>query len=108
MLLFTNLLVLFAMFVLVDEADNSVGPQSCTLFLEYFPIIGWGLVFIRSMMYQYGMSESRSASFPVEKTRHLLDDSFLESQSPMRNDPRSTSVSNGLTLGKRNTRVCTF
>lgn len=52
-----------------------------------------------NMMYQYGMSESRSASFPVEKTRHLLDDSFLESQSPMRNDPRSTSVSNGLTLG---------
>lgn len=60
------------------------------------------------MMYQYGMSESRSASFPVEKTRHLLDDSFLESQSPMRNDPRSTSVSNGLTLGKRNTQVYTF
>ncbi|XP_075885579.1 ras-specific guanine nucleotide-releasing factor RalGPS1-like [Nelusetta ayraudi] len=50
-------------------------------------------------MYQHGMSESRSASFPVEKTRHLLDDSFLESQSPTPNDPRSTSVSNGLTLG---------
>lgn len=55
--------------------------------------------FFHSMMYQYGMSESRSASFPIEKARHLLDDSFLESQSPVRNDPHSTSVSNGLSLG---------
>uniref|UniRef100_A0A8C4F1T3 Ras-specific guanine nucleotide-releasing factor RalGPS1 n=1 Tax=Dicentrarchus labrax TaxID=13489 RepID=A0A8C4F1T3_DICLA len=51
------------------------------------------------MMCQYGMSESRSATFPIEKARHLLDDSFLESQSPVRNDPHSTSVSNGLSLG---------
>uniref|UniRef100_A0A3B4YJM9 Ral GEF with PH domain and SH3 binding motif 1 n=1 Tax=Seriola lalandi dorsalis TaxID=1841481 RepID=A0A3B4YJM9_SERLL len=53
----------------------------------------------QSMMCQYGMSESRSATFPIEKARHLLDDSFLESQSPVRNDPHSTSVSNGLSLG---------
>lgn len=53
----------------------------------------------RSMMCQYGMSESRSATFSIEKARHLLDDSFLESQSPARNDPQSTSVSNGLSLG---------
>uniref|UniRef100_A0AAX7UY16 Ras-specific guanine nucleotide-releasing factor RalGPS1 n=1 Tax=Astatotilapia calliptera TaxID=8154 RepID=A0AAX7UY16_ASTCA len=52
-----------------------------------------------NVMCQYGMSESRSATFPIEKTRHLLDDSFLESQSPVRNDPHSTSVSNGLSLG---------
>uniref|UniRef100_A0A667Y041 Ral GEF with PH domain and SH3 binding motif 1 n=1 Tax=Myripristis murdjan TaxID=586833 RepID=A0A667Y041_9TELE len=47
----------------------------------------------------YGMSESKSATFPIEKARHLLDDSFLESQSPARNDPHSTSLSNGLSLG---------
>ncbi|XP_049459986.1 ras-specific guanine nucleotide-releasing factor RalGPS1 isoform X3 [Epinephelus fuscoguttatus] len=52
-----------------------------------------------NMMCQYGMSESRSATFPIDKARHLLDDSFLESQSPVRNDPHSTSVSNGLSLG---------
>lgn len=57
------------------------------------------LIFVHSMMCQYGMSESRSATFPIEKARHLLDDSFLESQSPVRNDPHSTSVSNGLSLG---------
>uniref|UniRef100_A0A7N5ZV07 Ras-specific guanine nucleotide-releasing factor RalGPS1 n=1 Tax=Anabas testudineus TaxID=64144 RepID=A0A7N5ZV07_ANATE len=48
----------------------------------------------------YGMSESRSATFPIEKARHLLDDSFLESQSPVRNDPHSMSVSNGLSPGE--------
>ncbi|XP_072310160.1 ras-specific guanine nucleotide-releasing factor RalGPS1 [Eucyclogobius newberryi] len=52
-----------------------------------------------NMMCQYGMSESHSATFPIEKARHLLDDSFLESQSPVRTDPHSTSVSNGLSLG---------
>ncbi|KAM6902262.1 ras-specific guanine nucleotide-releasing factor RalGPS1-like isoform 1-T1 [Xenentodon cancila] len=51
-----------------------------------------------NVMCQYGMSESRSATFPIEKSRHLLDDSFLESQSPVRNDPQSASVSNGLSL----------
>uniref|UniRef100_A0A8C6T599 Ral GEF with PH domain and SH3 binding motif 1 n=1 Tax=Neogobius melanostomus TaxID=47308 RepID=A0A8C6T599_9GOBI len=54
---------------------------------------------LHSMMCQYGMSESRSATFPIDKARHLLDDSFLESQSPVRTDPHSTSVSNGLSLG---------
>lgn len=58
-----------------------------------------GFLCIHSMMCQYGMSESRSATFPIEKARHLLDDSFLESQSPVRIDPHSTSVSNGLSLG---------
>ncbi|XP_031138465.1 ras-specific guanine nucleotide-releasing factor RalGPS1 isoform X2 [Sander lucioperca] len=52
-----------------------------------------------NMMCQYGMSQSRSATFPIQKARHLLDDSFLESHSPVRNDPHSTSVSNGLSLG---------
>ncbi|XP_046870842.1 ras-specific guanine nucleotide-releasing factor RalGPS1 isoform X2 [Hypomesus transpacificus] len=52
-----------------------------------------------NMMCQSGMSESKSATFPIEKPRHLLDDSFLESQSPARHDPHSTSVSNGLSIG---------
>uniref|UniRef100_A0A674P3R1 Ral GEF with PH domain and SH3 binding motif 1 n=1 Tax=Takifugu rubripes TaxID=31033 RepID=A0A674P3R1_TAKRU len=42
---------------------------------------------------------SRSATFPIEKPRHLLDDSFLESQSPVRHDPHTTFASNGLSLG---------
>uniref|UniRef100_A0AAZ3Q4P1 Ras-specific guanine nucleotide-releasing factor RalGPS1 n=1 Tax=Oncorhynchus tshawytscha TaxID=74940 RepID=A0AAZ3Q4P1_ONCTS len=50
-------------------------------------------------MMAYGMVESKSATFPIEKPRHLLDDSFLESQSPARNDPHSMAISNGMSLG---------
>uniref|UniRef100_A0A8B9HIA0 Ral GEF with PH domain and SH3 binding motif 1 n=1 Tax=Astyanax mexicanus TaxID=7994 RepID=A0A8B9HIA0_ASTMX len=48
-----------------------------------------------NMMWQFGMVESKSATFPAEKPRHLLDDSFLESQSPTRNQPNISLVSNG-------------
>uniref|UniRef100_A0A8C8E104 Ral GEF with PH domain and SH3 binding motif 1 n=1 Tax=Oryzias sinensis TaxID=183150 RepID=A0A8C8E104_9TELE len=53
-----------------------------------------------NMMCQYGMSQSRSATFTIDKERHLLDGSFIESQSPARRDPYSTSVSNNLSLSK--------
>uniref|UniRef100_A0A672KG96 Ral GEF with PH domain and SH3 binding motif 1 n=1 Tax=Sinocyclocheilus grahami TaxID=75366 RepID=A0A672KG96_SINGR len=51
------------------------------------------------MMWHFGVVESKSATFPIEKPRHLLDDSFLESQSPARNNPHSSSVSNGISRG---------
>uniref|UniRef100_A0A8C2DSD8 Ral GEF with PH domain and SH3 binding motif 1 n=1 Tax=Cyprinus carpio TaxID=7962 RepID=A0A8C2DSD8_CYPCA len=51
------------------------------------------------MMWHFGVVESKSATFPTEKPRHLLDDSFLESQSPARNNPHSSSVSNGISIG---------
>uniref|UniRef100_H2MB74 Ral GEF with PH domain and SH3 binding motif 1 n=1 Tax=Oryzias latipes TaxID=8090 RepID=H2MB74_ORYLA len=53
-----------------------------------------------NMMCQYGMSQSRSVTFTIDKERHLLDGSFIESQSPARRDPYSTSVSNNLSLSK--------
>lgn len=52
------------------------------------------------MMYQFGVVESKSATFPIEKARHLLDDSFLESQSPARHNPANASFTNGLSLGQ--------
>ncbi|XP_007258140.3 ras-specific guanine nucleotide-releasing factor RalGPS1 isoform X2 [Astyanax mexicanus] len=52
-----------------------------------------------NMMWQFGMVESKSATFPAEKPRHLLDDSFLESQSPTRNQPNISLVSNGASIG---------
>lgn len=51
------------------------------------------------MMFHAGMSESRSATFSREKPRHLLDDSFLESQSPVRAEPQAAFPSSGLSLG---------
>lgn len=82
-------------------------PHDCEMHCNIYETTIWmfsslsnsWLISVNSMMCQYGMSESRSATFPIEKARHLLDDSFLESQSPVRNDPHSTSVSNGLSLG---------
>lgn len=56
-----------------------------------------------SMMCQLSVVESKSATFPSEKARHLLDDSVLESRSPRRALAltSSSAVTNGLSLGKR-------
>lgn len=56
-----------------------------------------------SMMCQLSVVESKSATFPSEKARHLLDDSVLEPRSPRRGLAlaSSSAVTNGLSLGKR-------
>uniref|UniRef100_A0A452RJX3 Ras-specific guanine nucleotide-releasing factor RalGPS1 n=1 Tax=Ursus americanus TaxID=9643 RepID=A0A452RJX3_URSAM len=56
-----------------------------------------------NMMCQLSVVESKSATFPSEKARHLLDDSVLESRSPRRGLAltSSSAVTNGLSLGKR-------
>lgn len=55
------------------------------------------------MMCQLSVVESKSATFPSEKARHLLDDSVLESRSPRRGLAltSSSAATNGLSLGKR-------
>ncbi|KAG5840802.1 hypothetical protein ANANG_G00192510 [Anguilla anguilla] len=54
-----------------------------------------------SMMCQFSVVESKSATFPTEKPRHLLDDSFLESHSPARNHTLNSAhiLTNGLSRG---------
>ncbi|XP_066499785.1 ras-specific guanine nucleotide-releasing factor RalGPS1 isoform X1 [Hoplias malabaricus] len=55
-----------------------------------------------NMMCQFGVVESKSATFSVkEKARHLLDDSFLESHSPVRNHTHDSVFTNGISLGSR-------
>ncbi|XP_051949744.1 ras-specific guanine nucleotide-releasing factor RalGPS1 [Xyrauchen texanus] len=55
-----------------------------------------------NMMCQFGVVESKSATFPAkEKARHLLDDSFLESHSPVRNHTYDSVFTNGISLGSR-------
>ncbi|XP_045419375.1 ras-specific guanine nucleotide-releasing factor RalGPS1 isoform X21 [Lemur catta] len=53
-----------------------------------------------NMMCQLSVVESKSATFPSEKARHLLDDSVLESRSPRRGLTltSSSAVTNGLSL----------
>lgn len=53
-----------------------------------------------SMMCQFSVVESKSATFPTEKPRHLLDDSVLESHSPARSHPLSSLFTNGLSIGR--------
>ncbi|XP_014384824.1 PREDICTED: ras-specific guanine nucleotide-releasing factor RalGPS1 isoform X2 [Myotis brandtii] len=55
-----------------------------------------------NMMCQLSVVESKSATFPSEKARHLLDDSVLESRSPRRGPAltsSSSAITNGLSLG---------
>ncbi|XP_077904391.1 ras-specific guanine nucleotide-releasing factor RalGPS1 isoform X12 [Ictidomys tridecemlineatus] len=53
-----------------------------------------------NMMCQLSVVESKSATFPSEKARHLLDDSVLESRSPRKGlTLTSSAVTNGLSLG---------
>nr|XP_058158875.1 ras-specific guanine nucleotide-releasing factor RalGPS1 isoform X1 [Dasypus novemcinctus] len=54
-----------------------------------------------NMMCQLSVVESKSATFPSEKARHLLDDSVLESRSPRRGLTltSSSAITNGLSLG---------
>ncbi|KAL4825905.1 hypothetical protein H8958_013844 [Nasalis larvatus] len=53
-----------------------------------------------NMMCQLSVVESKSATFPSEKARHLLDDSVLESRSPRKGLAlaSSSAVTNGLSL----------
>ncbi|XP_057238890.1 ras-specific guanine nucleotide-releasing factor RalGPS1 isoform X4 [Malurus melanocephalus] len=49
-----------------------------------------------NMMCQLSVVESKSATFPTERPRHLLDDSVLECHSPARGHTASTRLANGL------------
>ncbi|KFP05117.1 Ras-specific guanine nucleotide-releasing factor RalGPS1 [Calypte anna] len=51
-----------------------------------------------NMMCPFSVVESKSATFPTEKPRHLLDDSVLESHSPARGHPLDTLLTNGLSI----------
>ncbi|XP_077163211.1 ras-specific guanine nucleotide-releasing factor RalGPS1 isoform X2 [Paroedura picta] len=52
-----------------------------------------------NMMCQLSVVESKSATFPTEKPRHLLDDSVLESHSPVRNHTLDSIFTNGVSIG---------
>lgn len=52
------------------------------------------------MMCQFSIVESKSATFPTEKPRHLLDDSVLESHSPARSHALNSIFTNGISIGR--------
>ncbi|KAJ8261060.1 hypothetical protein COCON_G00167830 [Conger conger] len=58
-----------------------------------------------NMMCMLSLAESKSATFPIDKPRHLLDDSFLDSHSPSWNPSHSSVYTNGLSLGSSQSSV---
>ncbi|KAM4020256.1 ras-specific guanine nucleotide-releasing factor RalGPS1 isoform 3-T5 [Anomaloglossus baeobatrachus] len=52
-----------------------------------------------NVMCQFSVVESKSATFPSEKQRHLLDDSVLESQSPAKSNAQTSAFTNGVSIG---------
>uniref|UniRef100_A0AAY4ETP0 Ras-specific guanine nucleotide-releasing factor RalGPS1 n=1 Tax=Denticeps clupeoides TaxID=299321 RepID=A0AAY4ETP0_9TELE len=54
-----------------------------------------------NMISQFGVVYSKSAVFRAEKPRHLLDDSFLESHSPVHNHTHESIFTNGISIGSR-------
>ncbi|XP_065593383.1 ras-specific guanine nucleotide-releasing factor RalGPS1 isoform X4 [Cyrtonyx montezumae] len=51
-----------------------------------------------NMMCQFSVVESKSATFPTGRPRHLLDDSVLESQSPTRSHKLNLHFTNGISI----------
>uniref|UniRef100_A0A8C2TKQ8 Ras-specific guanine nucleotide-releasing factor RalGPS1 n=1 Tax=Coturnix japonica TaxID=93934 RepID=A0A8C2TKQ8_COTJA len=51
-----------------------------------------------NMMCQFSVVESKSATFPTERPRHLLDDSVLESQSPTHSHMLNSLFTNGISI----------
>lgn len=53
-----------------------------------------------SFIHKMNTVEFKSATFPNAGSRHLLDDSVMESHSPTRGQAESSTLSSGISLGK--------
>lgn len=60
------------------------------------------MVFSVSFINKMNTVEFKSATFPNAGSRHLLDDSVMESHSPTRGQAESSTLSSGISLGKYN------
>lgn len=59
-----------------------------------------------SFIHKMNTVEFKSATFPNAGSRHLLDDSVLESHSPTRGQAESSTLSSGISLGKCKACFC--
>ena len=53
-----------------------------------------------SFIHKMNTVEFKSATFPNAGSRHLLDDSVMESHTPTRGQAESSTLSSGISLGK--------
>ena len=63
------------------------------------------LLCLHSFIHKMNTVEFKSATFPNAGSRHLLDDSVMESHSPTRGHAESSTLSSGISLGKTNTCI---
>lgn len=61
-----------------------------------------------SFIHKMNTVEFKSATFPNAGSRHLLDDSVMESHSPSRCQAESSTLSSGISLGKPHTHTHTY
>lgn len=92
-----------SVFLLVDDEDDD---------LLYVPVLSFKVFLFpslcdlcpRSFIHKMNTVEFKSATFPNAGSRHLLDDSVMESHSPTRGQAESSTLSSGISLGE--TRAC--
>lgn len=60
---------------------------------------------LHSFIHKMNTVEFKSATFPNAGSRHLLDDSVMESHSPSRGQAESSTLSSGISLGMTRTNI---
>ena len=60
---------------------------------------------LHSFIHKMNTVEFKSATFPNAGSRHLLDDSVMESHSPSRGQAESSTLSSGISLGTTRTNI---
>uniref|UniRef100_A0A8C3V7X8 Ras-specific guanine nucleotide-releasing factor RalGPS1 n=1 Tax=Catharus ustulatus TaxID=91951 RepID=A0A8C3V7X8_CATUS len=80
-----------------DLAGNNMSQG--LLLVDIRGVSCFSLLPCSSMMCQLSVVESKSATFPTERPRHLLDDSVLECHSPARGHAAGARLANGLSIG---------
>lgn len=72
----------------------------CNLYRIYMSLHFSAVLCLHSFIHKMNTVEFKSATFPNAGSRHLLDDSVLESHSPTRGQAESSTLSSGISLGK--------
>uniref|UniRef100_A0A667YGI6 Ral GEF with PH domain and SH3 binding motif 2 n=1 Tax=Myripristis murdjan TaxID=586833 RepID=A0A667YGI6_9TELE len=80
---------------LVGDTDPSV---SLSLFRFSGTTVRLSLLCLHSFIHKMNTVEFKSATFPNAGSRHLLDDSVLESHTPTRGQAESSTLSSGISL----------
>lgn len=63
-------------------------------------------LFISSFIHKMNTAEFKSATFPNAGPRHLLDDSVMEPHVPSRGQAESSTLSSGISIGRKCKHTC--